>query len=133
MRTLFTLIASLAGVLVVAVTTAQNRPNILWIISEDTSCDIGCYGNTTVRTPNLDKLATVNLADYPEYQKTRSTLEAVLNIWIEEIDDKGFRPDSPEVQKHFIDTRRNDKEKYRASRLKGYLKTEKYLKSAGKI
>jgi len=32
-------------------------PNILWLISEDTSPDIGCYGNPLVRTPNLDKLA----------------------------------------------------------------------------
>ena len=36
---------------------AQNRPNILWLISEDTSPDLGCYGNTLVKTPNLDKLA----------------------------------------------------------------------------
>jgi len=34
------------------------RPNILWLISEDTSPDIGCYGNTIVKTPNLDKLAS---------------------------------------------------------------------------
>jgi len=33
------------------------RPNILWLISEDTSPDIGCYGNTLVRTPNIDRLA----------------------------------------------------------------------------
>jgi N-sulfoglucosamine sulfohydrolase len=33
------------------------RPNILWLISEDTCPDLGCYGNTQIRTPNLDKLA----------------------------------------------------------------------------
>ncbi len=33
------------------------RPNILWLVSEDTSPDIGCYGNLLVKTPNLDKLA----------------------------------------------------------------------------
>ncbi len=33
------------------------KPNILWLISEDTSPDLGCYGNTLVQTPNLDKLA----------------------------------------------------------------------------
>jgi len=33
------------------------RPNILWIIAEDFSPDLGCYGNRLVRTPNLDGLA----------------------------------------------------------------------------
>jgi len=35
----------------------ENRPNILWIIAEDLSPDLGCYGNTIVRTPNIDGLA----------------------------------------------------------------------------
>lgn len=36
---------------------APERPNILWIIAEDLSPDLACYGNTKVRTPNLDLLA----------------------------------------------------------------------------
>ncbi len=35
----------------------KKAPNILWLISEDTSPDIGCYGARLVKTPNLDKLA----------------------------------------------------------------------------
>ncbi len=35
----------------------QKRPNILVIVSEDNGCDLGCYGNRFVRTPNLDRLA----------------------------------------------------------------------------
>ncbi len=35
----------------------QDRPNILWLISEDTSPDIACYGTTLVKTPNIDKVA----------------------------------------------------------------------------
>jgi len=35
----------------------QNRPNILWLISEDTSPDLACYGHPLVKTPNLDRLA----------------------------------------------------------------------------
>ncbi len=35
----------------------RQRPNILWLISEDTSPDIGCYGHRQVRTPNIDRLA----------------------------------------------------------------------------
>ena len=33
------------------------RPNILWIIAEDMSPDLGCYGNKVVTTPNIDLLA----------------------------------------------------------------------------
>ncbi len=38
--------------------TAKNRPNILWVLSEDISPDLSCYGAPAVQTPNLDKLAT---------------------------------------------------------------------------
>jgi len=33
------------------------RPNILWIIVEDMSAHFGCYGETTITTPNVDALA----------------------------------------------------------------------------
>ena len=33
------------------------RPNIVWIIAEDMSPDLGCYGNQVVTTPNIDDLA----------------------------------------------------------------------------
>lgn len=33
------------------------RPNILWLISEDTSPDFACYGNKIAKTPNVDRLA----------------------------------------------------------------------------
>ena len=36
---------------------AARRWNILWITSEDTSPDLGCYGDAYARTPNLDRLA----------------------------------------------------------------------------
>ena len=36
----------------------KEPPNILWLISEDTSPDLGCYGTTQVQTPNLDQLAS---------------------------------------------------------------------------
>ena len=34
-----------------------DKPNILWIIAEDLSPDLGCYGNSIVNTPHLDALA----------------------------------------------------------------------------
>jgi arylsulfatase A-like enzyme len=36
---------------------AKDMPNILWILSEDISPDLSCYGTEAVKTPNLDKLA----------------------------------------------------------------------------
>jgi len=32
-------------------------PNILWIVVEDASAHIGCYGETAIATPHLDRLA----------------------------------------------------------------------------
>ena len=38
---------------------AADRPNILWVVSEDNSHHwLGCYGNEQVETPNIDQLAT---------------------------------------------------------------------------
>ena len=33
------------------------RPNILWLVSEDNDLFLGCYGDRLARTPTLDKLA----------------------------------------------------------------------------
>ena len=40
---------------------AQDRPNILWITSEDNGQEMGAYGDTYATTPNLDKLAARGL------------------------------------------------------------------------
>jgi arylsulfatase A-like enzyme len=37
---------------------AADRPNILWLVSEDNSTLLGCYGDSLARTPTLDKLAS---------------------------------------------------------------------------
>jgi N-sulfoglucosamine sulfohydrolase len=36
----------------------SHQPNILWISAEDLSPDLGSYGDSYARTPNLDKLAS---------------------------------------------------------------------------
>ena len=36
---------------------ATEKPNFLWIVTEDIGCDMGCYGTKGVHTPNLDQLA----------------------------------------------------------------------------
>lgn len=53
------LMATAAPAVLTTRSSAQNAvPNILWISSEDTSPDFGCYGDRYANTPNLDKLAT---------------------------------------------------------------------------
>jgi N-sulfoglucosamine sulfohydrolase len=37
--------------------SAADRPNIIWILGDDLGCNLGCYGERLVRTPNLDRLA----------------------------------------------------------------------------
>ena len=36
----------------------MGRPNVLWICTDQQRFDtLGCYGNTFVHTPNIDRLA----------------------------------------------------------------------------
>ena len=37
---------------------AAERPNFLWIVVEDMSPHFGCYGETAIETPHVDRLAT---------------------------------------------------------------------------
>jgi arylsulfatase A-like enzyme len=39
------------------VLNAADRPNILWILGDDLGCELSCYGDPVVRTPNIDRLA----------------------------------------------------------------------------
>lgn len=55
MRTAFFLLSSFA---LLQSSLAARQPNILWLIGENLSHDLGCYGAKDVHTPNLDKLAT---------------------------------------------------------------------------
>ena len=40
-----------------AFAVGAEQPNIVWIIAEDASPHIGAYGETSIRTPNLDRMA----------------------------------------------------------------------------
>ncbi|MBO9639740.1 MAG: sulfatase-like hydrolase/transferase, partial [Siphonobacter aquaeclarae] len=43
---------------VFAAQAQHDRPNILWIVSEDNDPFLGCYGDAFATTPNLDRLAS---------------------------------------------------------------------------
>jgi len=49
------LLASAA--LTTAARAADRQPNIIWILAEDMSPQLGCYGEPLIQTPNIDKLA----------------------------------------------------------------------------
>lgn len=59
MRTPITLflLTLLAPGLAASTAQAADRPNILWIMTEDISPFFGCYGNPDADTPNLDRYA----------------------------------------------------------------------------
>ncbi|MFV0540128.1 MAG: sulfatase [Aestuariibaculum sp.] len=40
---------------------AETKPNIVFIAVDDLRADLGCYGNTVVKSPNLDKLAATGI------------------------------------------------------------------------
>lgn len=44
-----------------ALSQDAQRPNILWISSEDNGPQLGCYGDSYATTPNLDRLASRSL------------------------------------------------------------------------
>lgn len=40
---------------------AENKPNVLFIAVDDLRPELGCYGNTLIKTPNIDRLAARGL------------------------------------------------------------------------
>ena len=62
------------------VSEVRDKPNILWITSEDNSPYLGCYGDNLAQTPNLDRLAAAGVryrnafASAPVCSSARSTL-----------------------------------------------------------
>src|SRR5688572_30375936 len=56
-RFLYYLLAILLSSLPIRAIAQESKPSIILIVSEDNSADLGCYGNSVVHTPHLDRLA----------------------------------------------------------------------------
>ena len=75
------------------------RPNILWIVSEDNSPFLGCYGDTFATTPVLDSLAKSSIlyenafAAAPVCAPTRSTL--ITGMYANSLGTENMRSDYP--------------------------------------
>src|SRR3954454_2861484 len=82
MRAIQSLAAVFAFVILVATlpVTAADKPNILWVTSEDHSPNMGCYGDKLARTPNVDALAAKGMiflhawSCFPVCAPARSTI-----------------------------------------------------------
>lgn len=51
------LVATVAVVCASSFLNAAERPNIVWIVVEDASANVSCYGEKTITTPAIDRLA----------------------------------------------------------------------------
>lgn len=47
----------MVSTLLLSCTGEEERPNVLWIVIEDASANLSCYGETAIQTPNIDALA----------------------------------------------------------------------------
>jgi arylsulfatase A-like enzyme len=80
---ILTMLLALMGA--IASASAADRPNVLWITSEDNSPYLGCYGDSLAQTPNLDRLAAQGVryrnafANAPVCSTARSTLITGMN------------------------------------------------------
>ena len=53
-----TLMLPSASLIAKKISAKKQKPNIVWIMAEDISTELSCYGHPAVKTPNIDRLAS---------------------------------------------------------------------------
>lgn len=105
MREMLCLTALAVGLPACLAAEPSQKPNVLFIISDDLNCDLGCYGHKQVRTPNLDALAKAGVrfdrayVQYPVCNPSRSSFLTGLRPTTTKIVDNTthFRKSLPDV------------------------------------
>jgi iduronate 2-sulfatase len=81
--------------------TTKPSPNVLFIVVDDLRPELGCYGNSIVKTPNIDKLAANSALFLNAYCQQAVCLPSRTSVLT------GLRPNSTGVysqKKHFRNT-----------------------------
>jgi hypothetical protein len=91
MKFRFFIISILAFASVVGFAQKKSKPNILFIAIDDLKPELGCYGNKLIKTPNIDRLAsmgTVFMNNYCQQAVCGPTRASLMT---------GMRPDATKV------------------------------------
>lgn len=81
-------------------TSGSIKPNVLFIPVDDLRPELGCYGNTNIKTPNIDRLAAQGVVFEQTYCQQAVCNPSRASLLT------GLRPDSTEVwdlKRHFRD------------------------------
>lgn len=57
MRPFFAILVAVGSFAAAPLAAAESRPNVLFIVSDDLNCFLGCYGDPLAKTPHIDRLA----------------------------------------------------------------------------
>ena len=61
MKTFFGILAAMVVISMTPLQAAEPRPNVLFITVDDLRTSLGCYGDTLVKSPNIDRFAATAL------------------------------------------------------------------------
>lgn len=107
------LIGTLAAAALVGPASAEDRPNVLFIAVDDLVPALGCYGDPTAKTPEIDRLASQGITFLRHHTQwavcgpSRAALTTGLMpeetnvIGFKKIRDKNFLPNVTTLPQHF--------------------------------
>jgi arylsulfatase A-like enzyme len=72
-------------------TVEEERPNILFIVVDDLRPELGCYGNTEIKTPHIDRFAQEALVFTQAYSQAAACAPSRASAML------GMRPDTTRV------------------------------------